>query len=825
MKYYALILTLFSFGVFAANTRIFYEDTIFTKDVTIQQDLSVNDVTANTIGSFGPVGVGGTPDSSAMFDVVTTNLGSLPYPQINTSQMNNINTPANGLLVYNTTDLLPYFYNGSVWQGLLNAGSFAVSTNTLSTTGTNEDIVLSPSGTGKVDVQKALEAVSLGIGGTNDASSLFDVTSTSKGTRPFPTMTSAQRDAISSPATGLIIFNSDTNQLNQYNGSKWGAVAGAGGSGDGINYVVNSDFESSVDDVTVTANITKAAETSNPIRGSQSLKLTINTSATTADYADIDLSTFAKADTDESKNIIISFEYYNDANFSTDDVQFVLRNNTDSSDIIPLGELNGKIQYSATTTKYVGYVQTKASVTDYSLRMNVLSAPSTASNIVIDTVKVGPDSFTAVESELLQIGSLSVGAKNNGSYTTDSLAGMSLSGESLVQISSGEIEILEDDVEVFISYGGSANGSVENNAVRILYDDTSAATTNNRLAGSMHGTTTTLDISTSGKIILDQGDKIRVQSYLSFSDLTARVIAKKRISNVISSTDALMRSAITYTKQLQSPTATITSSYSTVVFGSSQIEKDSFNAYNTSTGEWTAPKDGDLVVNAFLEIAHPSSSQISAVRVHNVTKNFGIRGLWQAPNGTSSFPQASGVLPVSKGDIIEIQVFSNTPSPTITMSAMGSYFSFYYKDDLTSVGVYPDTKTYTSEISSLTTVSANDTWTDIAGSSITLPPGRYDFNYIIAVSMSGTEGDGRYSNVGIFDSDNNLIGAISLNHMESNRGKTHTATLLGKVFSEPTTLKLRARKTGGTDAFFAGDSYTSGLTDPDVSSIFQAKRY
>ena len=70
--------------------------------------------------------------------------------------------------------------------------------------------------------------------GSNHASSIFDVVSTAKGSRPAPSMTEAQRDAISSPATGLMIFNTDTNTLNQYNGSVWGAVAG-GGVGGGYN--------------------------------------------------------------------------------------------------------------------------------------------------------------------------------------------------------------------------------------------------------------------------------------------------------------------------------------------------------------------------------------------------------------------------------------------------------------------------------------------------------------------------------------------------------------------------------------------------------------
>ncbi len=57
-------------------------------------------------------------------------------------------------------------------------------------------------------------------GSPADASALLDVKSTSKGLLP-PRMTTAQRDLITTPAAGLVIFNSQTNSLQFYNGSVW----------------------------------------------------------------------------------------------------------------------------------------------------------------------------------------------------------------------------------------------------------------------------------------------------------------------------------------------------------------------------------------------------------------------------------------------------------------------------------------------------------------------------------------------------------------------------------------------------------------------------
>jgi hypothetical protein len=64
----------------------------------------------------------------------------------------------------------------------------------------------------------------IGIGtATPAATALLDLTSTAKGFLP-PRMTEAQRDAIATPATGLVVYNSDTDALNYYDGSDWAAV-------------------------------------------------------------------------------------------------------------------------------------------------------------------------------------------------------------------------------------------------------------------------------------------------------------------------------------------------------------------------------------------------------------------------------------------------------------------------------------------------------------------------------------------------------------------------------------------------------------------------
>lgn len=100
------------------------------------------------------------------------------------------------------------------------------------------------------------KAQSMGISSssiTPDASSILELRTTSKGFL-IPRMTQTQRDAIISPATGLMIYNTSTNTFNFYNGTGWTALTS--GTAGTVSSVTSADANATVATTTTTPVIT-----------------------------------------------------------------------------------------------------------------------------------------------------------------------------------------------------------------------------------------------------------------------------------------------------------------------------------------------------------------------------------------------------------------------------------------------------------------------------------------------------------------------------------------------------------------------------------------
>ena len=117
-------------------------------------------------------------------------------------------------------DLSTLFAGSSVFSGSLSAG--LLNTNQLLVTSINSQgnaftVMQTNNTTGNA---RFFQNVSVGKITDPVASAALEVVSTTRGFLP-PVMTTTQKNAIASPAAGLVLYDSTTNKLQCYNGSTW----------------------------------------------------------------------------------------------------------------------------------------------------------------------------------------------------------------------------------------------------------------------------------------------------------------------------------------------------------------------------------------------------------------------------------------------------------------------------------------------------------------------------------------------------------------------------------------------------------------------------
>lgn len=122
---------------------------------------------------------------------------------------------------------------GPLTNGQLLIGSTGAAAVAAAITGTSNQVVVT-NGVGSITLSAPQDiattsAVQFGtvLAGASsiDGSAVLQANSTTKGLLP-PRMTEAERDLVGTPASGLVVYNTDTNQLNVFNGTSWGAVGG-----------------------------------------------------------------------------------------------------------------------------------------------------------------------------------------------------------------------------------------------------------------------------------------------------------------------------------------------------------------------------------------------------------------------------------------------------------------------------------------------------------------------------------------------------------------------------------------------------------------------
>ena len=179
---------------------------------------SSNTKTGTSSSNYGLYGIssGGTTNYGVFGQ--GTQYGVFGQSGANGNGVYGYNNGANGVAVHAVHDVP----GGSTGYGLsaeAAGGTTAIGGYFSAVGATNNYAILVPTASGNV-----------GFGTSSPSSkAILDLTSTTQGFLT-PRMTTAQRDAITTPATGLLIWNTTDSTLQQYRGlSGWAAIGGGGG--------------------------------------------------------------------------------------------------------------------------------------------------------------------------------------------------------------------------------------------------------------------------------------------------------------------------------------------------------------------------------------------------------------------------------------------------------------------------------------------------------------------------------------------------------------------------------------------------------------------
>jgi hypothetical protein len=166
--------------------------------------------------------------STNAFQLANTNNRS--FFNVNTgSQITELSLKANNnavldSLVINDSGLIAPRTNATLWLKPTQTGTYNVVANRCAGCGTGSIFSANAGTSAPVFNVSSTGATSIGASSAA-ASSLVDMSSTSLGLLA-PRMTTTQRDAISSPASQLLVSNTTKKTLDQYNGTTWNSIAG-----------------------------------------------------------------------------------------------------------------------------------------------------------------------------------------------------------------------------------------------------------------------------------------------------------------------------------------------------------------------------------------------------------------------------------------------------------------------------------------------------------------------------------------------------------------------------------------------------------------------
>lgn len=555
---------------------------------------------------------------------------------------------------------------------------------------------------------------------------------------------------------GTVAYDTTLGSLVINDGTGWTQLTGGGGTsvGTDINYVTNPTFEDDVNDVTVTTGVTKVQETVAPIRDTGSLKLTYAATATTASNADIELDTFDGADTDVSKALTISFEIdTSDANYTSDDIEVVIRDNTNNVDIPLIHDTSGLVKSHSTIQKFTARFYTVTGVTDYSLRLQSNVVRSNIAIIYVDNVKVGPDvivpgsivtewqdytpAWTAITTDPV-IGNGTIHGKwRRVGDSMECQIQIVVGSTTTYGVSSYLFGIADSKVIDTGKIPGTANGEVT------VLGSANGLDSGTLLYGGYvtYKSTTTVGINSDSATTAWQSSLPHTWANGDKIGLSFKVpIVGWSSGAMISTTESLIDSykAIYYAS---TGTSCLNNNWTTIDFDTK--DNSTIDGQVTTGASWSfmPPKKGYYTFVVAISFgAFTAGTGEAYLALFNTVGTLVRKGERQAIDNTFQGFQLVTTMyldPANANDIIRARMYqSNGANRTCSTAIANTSISIKYEPDFTSFSVFGETEILEVKNTTLTTYTiAVNTWGDLT--SIELSPGEWDITALCEFVSNG----------------------------------------------------------------------------------------
>ena len=561
---------------------------------------------------------------------------------------------------------------------------------------------------------------------------------------------------------GAVYFD-DTS--NTYKGDNGTSLIDLGGSGSGgINHITNPDFEIDASDWALYndgavadpvdgtggtpsgISLARTAVVALVVRGDGSLQLIKDGGSKQGQGFSTD---FSVDNVDVGKKLNVSFEYSAGAvGYVSGDIAVFVYDvdnltllgrvyNDDDGDVLPTANTN-------TQSKFQGQFYATDSL-NYRLIFHIATANTNTFGMILDNVKVSPEEFApgAIVTKPapfvptwagLTVGNGTIRSANywrEGSFMVGEVnfvLGSTSSVSAIIRMDIPDSKVIDTDITPtgFLNstagYGSILNVNLSNQKrlvklypnsstqIALTYWDASGVQTDTGSAAPAAWTT---------------NDNINIIFKVPIVGWSA--------SNLISTTEALFRNVSVQTSRATTgitlPAATITK----LVFNSNI--RDDFNTFNTTTGEFTAPKSGVYSIVAALSFSAGTGdgTLTSYLYVNGVNRNNQL--------GSMTGTKAGGMVVafkifLNKGDVVDIRINPEVATALLSGASIsgGSQLFIDSVQDESVYGVYGETELVEATSSLIAFPFGANLWGDLT--SVSLSAGEWDID-IQTVYYSG----------------------------------------------------------------------------------------